>query len=219
MSREVIIVGYQAYDFAPSLVVGQIRIYDFCLDFSRFDSLIFTSKNAVLALEKNAKKYPQMDVWRQLPSYVIGRGTQKEVLACGGRVEYIAQNAHGAEFAQELCKILEGQRVCYLRAKITHSKLEEYLWQSRIDVSVQNAYESHPIALSQTQAPKEHSILLFTAPSAYKYFSQNFAWNTNYIAVALGQTTYQSFDSNIKAFCSPYQDIKKALGFCQTLRI
>ncbi|WP_083986157.1 uroporphyrinogen-III synthase [Helicobacter enhydrae] len=94
MSREVIIVGYQAYDFAPSLVVGQIRIYDFCLDFSRFDSLIFTSKNAVLALEKNAKKYPQMDVWRQLPSYVIGRGTQKEVLACGGRVEYIAQNGN-----------------------------------------------------------------------------------------------------------------------------
>lgn len=209
--REIIIVGYQNYDFAKSLIVGEIVYEDFCLDLNSFGLLLFTSKNAILSLEQNSLKYPQMQIWKQIPSYVIGKSSAKTLQELGGSLACISPNAHGREFASFLESTLNPKiPILYLRAMNIVSSLDERLRKKGFDIYSQIAYRSKMLNLSSSSKPKKDSILLFTSPSAYRFFLQNFEWDLSYTAIALGRTTFESFEKNIKAEISTTQEI------CQT---
>lgn len=209
--REVIIVGYQAYDFAKSLVVGEIVYEDFCLDLSDFDSLIFTSKNAILSLEYNAKKYPQMQSWKQIPSYVIGKGSAKVLQDLGGNLAHISTNAHGKEFAKELILCLDKKKkYAYFRACEIVSNLDKELRSADFHIDSIISYKTIPSSIYQ-EIPPKGSVLLFTSPSAYRFFLEKYSWDDSYRAIALGKTTYNAFHSEIQAEISPIQEIYKAV--------
>lgn len=215
--REVIIVGYQAYDFAKSLVVGEIVYEDFCLDLSDFDSLIFTSKNAILSLEYNAKKYPQMQSWKQIPSYVIGKGSAKVLQDLGGTLASLSPDAHGKEFASFLQNTLNPKSsLLYLKAKDIVSNLDLLLKEKGFNLLSQIAYYSQALTLPQEQKPSKNAVLLFTSPSSYRFFLQNFSWQEDYLAIALGKTTFECFDSGILKEISPIQDIKESVKLLQS---
>lgn len=215
--REIIVVGYQTYDFAKSLVVGEIVYEDFCLDLSEFNSLIFTSKNAILSLEHNAKKYPQMQIWKQIPSYVIGKGSAKTLQDLGGTLASLSPNAHGKEFATFLQNTLDPKSpTLYLKAKEIVSNLDVLLKEQGFNLHSQIAYHSQALSLSQEQKPSKNAVLLFTSPSAYRFFLQNFSWQEDYLAVALGKTTFECFDSEFLKEISPIQDIKESVKLLQS---
>lgn len=214
---EIIIVGYQDYDFAKSLVVGEIVYEDFCLDLREFNSLIFTSKNAILSLMHNAQKYPEMQIWKTIPSYVIGKSTAKTLQDLGGTLAYISPHSYGEEFANFLSsKLSPSSSILYLRAKTTASSLDELLRDRGFKLDSQIAYHSRAKKLASIHKPPKNAILLFTSPSAYRFFLQNFEWDESYTAIALGKTTFQSFDLNISKRISPIQDIKKSIKLLQS---
>lgn len=215
--REIIVVGYQNYSFAKSLVVGEIIYEDFCLDLREFEALIFTSKNAILSLEENAKKHPQMREWKQKPSYVIGKGSAKVLQNLGGNLAYISPNSHGKEFATLLQHTLSPQTsLLYLRAKNIISNLDETLKNAGFSIHSQIAYHSSPLSLKNSKKPPKDSILLFTSPSAYAYFLQNFQWDSSYLAVGIGKSTFENFESGIKKEISPIQEIEKSIKLLQS---
>lgn len=210
--REIIVVGYQNYDFAKSLVVGEIIYKDFYLDLQDFTSLIFTSKNAIHSLQHNAFKYPQMQSWKKIPSYVIGKGSARVLQEFGGNLGAISPNFHGEEFVAFLKNLLNfDESLLYLRAENIVSNLDEKLIQSGFSLTSQIAYRSSPLTLSPSQRPSYGSVLLFTSPSAYKYFLNNFQWDKSYLAIALGQSTYKSFLQGINKEVSPTQDIAESI--------
>lgn len=215
--REVIVVGYQTYDFAKSLVVGEIVYEDFSLDLSDFDFLIFTSKNAILSLEYNTKKYPQMQSWKQIPSYVIGKGSAKVLEDLGGTLASLSPDAHGKEFASFLQNTLSPKSsLLYLRAKNIISNLDVILKERGLNLFSQIAYYSQSLPLPQEQKPNKDAVLLFTSPSSYRFFLQNFSWQEDYLAIALGKTTFECFDSKISKEISPIQDIKESAKLLQS---
>lgn len=215
--REIIVVGYQSYDFAKSLVVGEIIYEDFSLDLEEFSSLIFTSKNAILSLESNAKKYPKMQEWKSKPSYVIGKGSAKVLQTLGGNLAYISTNSHGKEFASFLQTTLNPKEsFLYLRAKNIVSNLDEILKNAGFSIHSQIAYQSQALSLTHAQKPPSKSVLLFTSPSAYEFFLQNFQWDESYLAIALGKTTYERFAQGICKEISPLQDIKESIKLLQS---
>lgn len=214
---EVYIIGYQHYSFAQSLVVGEIVPQEFCLDLNECEGLIFTSKNAIYSLESNAKTHSQMQIWKAKPSYSIGKATSKTLLELGGNLAYTSNSAHGDEFAKELSEVLtQGKKYFYFRAKEIVSNLDSKLSERGFDITPIIAYKSKAIPLQNKLKPPKHSTLLFTSPSAYKYFLQSFEWDESYKAVALGKTTYESFDSEILKEISPIQDIRESVKLLQT---
>lgn len=217
MKKEVVVVGYQTYSFAKCLVVGEIEFLDFEFDLSRVDCLIFTSKNAIKALAYNAQKKAHMQKWTSIPSYAIGQGSAKVLQDLGGRVEYISPSSHGVEFANELSEKLEGKNCLYLRAQEIVSNLDQKLQESAIHLTSIIAYKSKCVSfLSKENAPKNHSILLFTSPSAYRFFCNLFEWKDTYVAAALGRTTLNVFDQNVQKILSPFQDIQKSVTFLES---
>lgn len=215
--REIIVVGYQDYDFAKSLVVGEIVYKDFCLDLREYEGLIFTSKNAILSLEYNAIKYPQMQIWKQIPSYVIGKGSAKCLRNLGGNLAYISPNSHGKEFATFLQNTLNPKSpLLYLRAEKIISNLDEILKQESFNLCSQISYHSQALSLPKCKQPSQDAVLLFTSPSAYHFFLQNFSWQKDYLAIALGKSTFECFDSEISKEISPIQDIKESIKLLQS---
>lgn len=208
--REIFIVGYQNYDFAKSLVVGEIEFLDCEIDLKPFDALVFTSKNAIKALAWLGQKYPKMQCWKELPSYVIGEGSAKEVLNQGGKIEWIASDFHSEIFIKELFPRLKGKNSLYLRAKEIISQLDQKLQVQGIQLTSKIIYQSKIKSLNHQKPPKD-SILLFTSPSAYHFFIQHFIWDESYLAVALGKSTFASFDAKIQKILSPVQGIQKSI--------
>lgn len=210
--REIFIVGYQDYDFAKSLVVGEIEFLDCEIDLRAFDCLIFTSKNAIKALASLEQKYPHMQAWRELPSFVIGEGSAKEILKHGGKIEWIASDFHSESFIKELLPKLKGKNPLYLRAKEIISQLDQKLQTQGIKLISKVIYQSK-IKILNDEKPPKNCILLFTSPSAYRFFVQNFGWDESYLAVALGKTTLASFDTKIQKILSPLQGIQKSIEY------
>lgn len=210
-------MGYDTYDFVNSLIIGEIEFLDCVIDLQKFDSLIFTSKNAIKALNYNAQRYPHMGLWQKMPSFVIGAGSQKTLEDLGGSFASMPQDFHGKSMIKMLIPLLKNRSPLYLRAEHIVSNLDKELIKNHIALSSQVIYRSKlRFDLTAQEKPKQESILLFTAPSSYHFFCQTFTWDSSYLAIAMGKTTFASFGSGIQKLISPFQEIRKTVLYLKS---
>ncbi|EES89728.1 uroporphyrinogen-III synthase [Helicobacter canadensis] len=182
------------------------------------ECLLFTSKNAVFALEHFMPKE-----WQNLPCYVIGEGSKKALESLGGKVEFVASAAYGDLFGRELVEILRGKKVLFVRAKKVASNLVEILKKGGIVVLESILYETKILNISEDkkQSFKEDSIFFFSAPSSLRAFLQNYAWRESYLALCIGKSTAKVAEEllgkNAKISLSPKINIKDSLEFAKQL--
>ncbi|CBG40271.1 uroporphyrinogen-III synthase [Helicobacter mustelae] len=221
--RKIVLVSSKPHADVETLVVNEIEHLDM-LDSLRelrgdFDALVLTSKNAAQSLQQNIKKYPQFEYLKKIPAYAIGESSAQTLGEHGFCVEYVGKDSHGSGFADEIIPMLRGKKVLYFRAKKIVSKLDERLQAARIILKQIVAYENKRNNTHILPKPKPKSILIFTAPSHYLSFVQNFSWDGSYIAIAIGLTTFSVFDEEIEAFVSPRQDIQSCIHFAKEIAL
>lgn len=216
--REIILISSKEEKYVKSLVVSEINLIDFDVDYRNIDALIFTSKYAVQSTAKNAQRINNYS-WQRIPSYVIGDMSAKYVKELGGIVEYVGKDSHGDGFANELLGLLKNKHPLYIHARKIVSNINEKLIANKIKLSEVVAYENTIKKLDSKDMPPPNSILIFTAPSHYKAFLANFKWDGSYIAVGIGMTTFRVFDVSVNAFVSPKQTIKDCIKFAEELRL
>ncbi len=216
--REIVLVGTKPHSELKSIVVSEITINEIPKDILQDrDCLIFTSRYAISALAKSAQNYQELSKWVSMPSYVIGGSSAKRLKECNANVVFIGSDAHGANFAQELVEKLQDKHPLYLRAERIVSHLNEKLLEAKIDLKECIAYSNQPKNLDSSLKPASNSVLIFTAPSAYQSFKQNFGWDGNYVAVAIGMTTFSAFDSDVMGFVSQIQSIDGCITLAKDL--
>ncbi|WP_394909385.1 uroporphyrinogen-III synthase [uncultured Helicobacter sp.] len=216
--REIVLVGTRPSKEVKSLIVSKIVFEEIPHNvLEGRDSLIFTSRYAIAALAQCAQNTQELAHWRELPSYVIGGSSAKELQKYGGNIAFIGSDAHGANFANDLVKLLADKAPLYMRAQHIVSRLTERLSEAHIDIKECIAYVNEPLKLEASLKPKSNSILIFAAPSAFKMFKQNFGWDPHYVAVAIGMTTFSAFDPDIVAFVSPTQSIDGCIELAKDL--
>ncbi|MDE7235991.1 MAG: uroporphyrinogen-III synthase, partial [Helicobacter japonicus] len=81
------------------------------------------------------------------------------------------------------------------------------------------AYENIPQSLPLKLKPKPKSVIIFSAPSAYHSFVKNFGWASQYVAVAIGQSTLSHFDKHMRAYVSPSPNFTTCIEFAQNLAL
>ncbi len=81
------------FDGVENLEVFKIKYLNFSVDLSKYDALVFTSKNAVLSLSHSNNS------WEKVPSYAISQKTAELIEKLGGKVVFTGIKAHGNEFA------------------------------------------------------------------------------------------------------------------------
>ena len=196
MKNEIYILSDKKINGAKNLQVFEIEFIKKDINFSNYDAIIFTSKNALYSIETFNKN------WKNLPSYAIAPQTAKIIEDLGGNLQFIGEKNHGDEFALELLEILKNKKVLYLRGSKVVSKLVDILNQNSIICDEEIIYKTICKKLPKDIKLAKNSTIIFSSPSTIKCFLENLEWDTTFQAISIGKTTAKYFPDYITPIIS-----------------
>ena len=208
----IFILSDKKFKGALNLPVIEFRFFDKKIDLKKYDALIFTSKNGVEAIDKIDKS------WKEIPSFSIGKGTQKELLTKGGNNVFTASSSYGDDFAKEITPLLQGKKALFLRAKEVTSSLNTILKNNGVLLDEEIVYETVCADCKKLTPPPKNSAIIFSSPSTIKCFFKCFNWDESYTAVTIGKKTASFMPKKIKYFLSEEQTIDSCIKFAGKLR-
>lgn len=186
------------------------------LDLESYGGLIFTSKNAILALSKT----PQ---WLKIPCFILSQASAKLAQKLGGRVEFIGSSGNAREFCGELVKALsalsgEASRLLWACGERVAYPLDKELSKAGLRVDRVVCYKSSPLKLECDIKP--HSFVIFTAPSMLGAYRDS-GLSSQIQPISIGPSTKEAF-REYKEFptplLSPKPSVLHSLEFVLKLR-
>lgn len=208
---EIILLNDIKFEGVKNLPLLQIENIESNIDLSIYDSLVFTSKNAIYSLNSFNTK------WKELDSYAIAPKTAEVIKKEGGKVVFTGFSSHGNDFAKELIPLLRDKKVLYVRASKTVSSLVEFLKNDHINLDELITYKTICNTYLEKIIIKNNSIIIFSSPSTISCFFKNYAWNKSYKAVVIGKTTASYLPSDIEYVLSPSTSLKKCIEVAKSL--
>jgi uroporphyrinogen-III synthase len=207
--KRIYILTDKSVKHAKSLPVIDILYREQKINLEGYEALIFTSKNAVKALNSMDSS------WKKLPAYVIAPQTAKVVKSLGGKLQFVGKEHHGDEFASEIAYDLKGKKVLYVGGAKIVSNLINILQEK--DVSCDNLVIYETVCKEcqkKIKIPKKSKII-FSSPSTIECFLKNVEWDDSYTAISIGHTTAKYFPEYITPVISENTSlescVKKAL--------
>ncbi len=211
-------------EILPLITLTTLFPKNFAEIFLASDSLIFTSKSAISALEENIAHSKDSESltahWHKLPHYVLSPKIASTLENKGFKVAFSASSAYGEIFVQEALVHLKDKNPLFIRAKKIAAPLPALFKQNGITLKSLIVYENHPIKLKNPPTLTQNSVIFFSAPSQIRAFLLNFSWNPNFTALCIGATTKKAAQTllhNAKIMQSPQTNIISALEFAKTL--
>jgi uroporphyrinogen-III synthase len=161
------------------------------IDFSHCDTLMFTSKQAVVTADAIDP------TWKSYPVIAIGPATKRQVEALGGEVIYHPKDFYGETLSRDIAHFFKAREILYLRPKEISFDAKGYLAKEGITLHEQIIYETGCIAYKKEDTPQKGAIIIFTSPSTIRCFFQQFVWDESYTAVVIGSSTKVHLPSEV----------------------
>jgi len=153
------------------------------IDFSACDTLLFTSKQAVVTANTID------ETWKNYPCIAIGPATKKQIEHLGGEVVYFPKEFYGESLSQDIARFFRERKLLYLRPKEISFDSKGYLEKVGIHLEEQIIYETGCHTYSADKKPDKNAVIIFTSPSTIQCFLKNFSWDASYTAVVIGKAT------------------------------
>ncbi len=166
-----------------SLPMISFELLEQKIDFSSCDTLMFTSKQAVVSANTIDER------WKKFPSIAIGGATKKKIEELGGEVIYYPEKFYGEALAKDIQAFFSTKKLLYLRPKVVSFDSKAYLAKVGIALEEQILYETSCVKYLQEQKPHKNAIIIFTSPSTINCFFKNFEWDKSYMAILIGKAT------------------------------
>jgi uroporphyrinogen-III synthase len=191
-NKNIYILSDKHIKHSKNIPVIDIKYIKQDVDLKKYDALIFTSKNAVKAIDS------MDDSWKKIPSYVIAPQTAKVIKSLGGILQVVGKEHHGDEFASEIIDELQGKKVLYVGGTKIVSNLMNILKDNGIECDDLVVYETICKKYNSKIRLPKNSIIVFSSPSTIECFLKNVDWDESYTAISIGQTTAKFFPEYIK---------------------
>lgn len=188
---DIYILNDKKVKWAKNLPVFAIRPIEQAINLEGYDALIFTSKNAIYAIDALDK------TWKKKPAYVIAPQTAKIVKHLKGTLKFAGKEKHGNGFAFELKEKVKNQKVLYIRGAEVVSDLVSILNESGTICDELIVYETVCKEFDSKIILPKHATIIFSSPSTIKCFLHNCEWDESFKAIAIGKTTAQYFPDYI----------------------
>ncbi|MCD6212791.1 MAG: uroporphyrinogen-III synthase [Sulfurovum sp.] len=183
MSRAIYLLSPTAKEGTIALPMIDFSITAESIDLSRSDTLIFTSKQAVVTADKIDTS------WKNYPCIAIGPATKKQIEDLGGEVIYFPKSFYGETLSADIAAFFRDKKLLYLRPKEISFDSKAFLEKEGIVLQEQIIYETSCIKYTLEKKPLKGSIIIFTSPSTIHCFLKNFDWDESYTAVVIGKAT------------------------------
>ncbi|MBU3014811.1 uroporphyrinogen-III synthase [Poseidonibacter lekithochrous] len=197
------------YEGIENLEVFGIENIESDIDLSKYDALVFTSKNAVYSIDSFNKE------WKKIPAYSIAEKTSNVIIEHNGNLVFTGLSSHGNEFAEELSHVLKNKKVLYIKALKTVSNIVGILKENSIDLDELIAYKTS--CLETKKILENNSIFIFTSPSSVECFFKNYKWDDSYKAIVIGKTTADYLPKNINYIVSNKTSIDECIKLAKQL--
>jgi len=190
MTRAIYLLSPLPKKDTIALPMIKFSISEDIIDFSLCDILIFTSKQAVLAVDTIDAS------WQEYPCIAIGEASKKQIEDLGGRVIYHPLSFYAKELAKDIVQLFYNKKLLYMRPKEVSFELKSFLDKEGVDLQEQIVYETFCIEYHLDEKPAKTSIIIFTSPSTVDCFLKNFSWDKSYTAIAIGEATKDALPKN-----------------------
>ncbi len=200
----IYILNDKKVKWAKNLPVIKIDTIKVDFDFSKYDGIIFTSKNAIYSLNSYNQE------WMSKPIYAIAPQTAKVASNMGAKIKFVSKEKHGDEFAQELVPLLKNKKVLYIRGSKVVTNLVETLNSNGVICDEAVVYQTVCVNFTKKIKLPKKSVIIFSSPSTIECFLKNAQWDESYKAVSIGHTTEKYFPD----FITPYVSETTSLDSC-----
>lgn len=192
MSRAIYLLSPTVREGTIPLPMIDFNITAETIDFSQSDTLLFTSKQAVITADKIDPS------WKDYPCIAIGPATKKQIEDLGGRVIYSPRSFYGETLSQDIAQFFRDKKLLYLRPKEISFDSKGFLEKEGIILREQIIYETSCLTYTTDKKPSKNAIIIFTSPSTIHCFLKNFEWDESYTAVVIGKATKVHLPENAK---------------------
>jgi len=175
------------------------------IDFSSYDALILTSKQASKALTQYDK-----EEYIHLPALCISQQSAKAYEALGGKVLDIGAG-YGDTLVDKIKLYPKEKKWLYLRAKVVASNFVEVCKNEGYCIDEKVVYESQCSQEIAQVKVEEDAVLIFTSPSSVECFLRNSEIGVKNRVIVIGKTTAKALPKNIQYTISDEKTIDGCL--------
>lgn len=185
----IYLLSPQAKEGSVHLPMISFGIVEQILTFEGYDMLMFTSKQAVISVEKLNPN------WKEIPCLAIGSATAKQIETLGGIVQHKPKSFYGEALSQDIVSQFKEKKILYLRPKEVSFDAKGFLEKEGIGLDEKIIYETSCVEYTNEKKPEKHAVIIFTSPSTIHCFLKNFEWDESYVAIVIGEATKKHLPS------------------------
>ena len=182
------------------------------IDFSQYDYLIITSKQASKALTQYNK-----NEYIHKPALCISNQSAKSFENLGGQVLAVG-GGYGDTLMEKITTYPKGKKWLYLRAKIIASDFVSLCKADAYNIDEAIVYTSECSKEIEQIVVENNAILIFTSPSSVRCFLKNSSFTQEQKIIVIGRTTAKTLPRNISYILSDETTIKSCIKIARSLK-
>jgi len=211
MSKPIYLFSISSHPNAISVNSLTITFLKPSIDFSKYDYLIITSKQASEALKQYEK---QEYIDKKALCVSVASAASYESL--GGTVLDIG-GGYGDNLVDKIKSYPKDTKWLYLRAKVVASDFVEVCKTDGFNIDEEIVYESDCSQEILDVEVKDESILIFTSPSSLNCFLKTHEINKKSKVIVIGKTTAKAVPKNTEYILSKETSIDSCMEIASKL--
>jgi uroporphyrinogen-III synthase len=202
MPTNIYLCSPKKFEGVISLPMITFQMIAQSLDLEEFDTLLFSSKQAVFFTDKLNPK------WKEKFIIAVGPATKEKALELGATNIYYPKEFYGEKLAQDIIEKFKNKKILYPRPNVISFDHKSFLEQYNIAIEEKIIYKTTCKEYQNTKL-KPNSIIIFTSPSTIQCFFKNFKWDKSFQAIVIGKTTLKNIPKEVeKVFIAKEPTIK-----------
>lgn len=202
--RPIYLISKTPFPGVIHLPVLRIQFLTPKIDFSRYQGIIATSKEAIKALTD----YP--DNWKRLRCLCVSEATGAFAKEAGA-LDVVNAGGYGDLIPEMMAKNPDIERWLYLRPYEIASQWPEDARRSGMNVDEVIVYQTECNEALDMVRPEADGVLIFTSPSSIECFRKRYEILPTQDVVVIGTTTQQALPEKIKSVLSDIRTVSSAV--------
>lgn len=208
--RPVYLISKTPYEGVIHIPLLTISFLNPVIDFTQYEGIILTSKQAILALEKY-----HLD-WNTLKCICVSESTAVAAREAGA-VDVECGDGYGVSIPSVLKTKKRYGKWLYLRPKIIASEWVEYARSEGFTIDEVIVYETICNESAANYPISEEGILIFTSPSSIRCFLQNYRIFPTQDVVVIGTTTQNALPIEVASYLSSTTSVEAAVDLARQI--
>jgi len=161
------------------------------IDFSQYDAIVLTSKQAVPALNKISSG------WKEVPLLTIAEKTAEEARKAGATV-MLSGDGYGDSLAEIIINGFSDKKWLYPRPEIVASDFGQKVRDAGVQMDEAVVYKTTCNQDTAGLVIEDDAMLIFTSPFTIECFLKYYQFKPTQKVVAIGRTTAAALPKDIK---------------------